>query len=396
MLCAAPGAAAAPGPGGIGESRRQEAAHEETLAELATRLSEIRTRLDGLYERADERIAEYTEAAERLKEAEQASESADLAAERAGERAEDAREQAADYAAAASMGADLSPALAWSSPRGPQEALDRRSDLALLGHRRGNAVDTADAALSAADTLSGRAEEAEEVRRDAAEEAAEAEEEAVEAVAEQEDALAGITSEQSRVQSKLEQARDDTGRLEREREQALEQARAAAGDGADAHGGTDGAAAAAGGGTGSSGTQEDGTGACTASGAVGHPNGRIPASALCALPQPGERLRADAAAAFIELDGAFRERFGRPACVTDSYRPFSDQVRLFREQAAGTAASPGTSAHGRGTAVDLCGGVSRHGSAEYAWMAANAPAYGWRNPPWAQDGFEPWHWEYTG
>lgn len=32
-------------------------------------------------------------------------------------------------------------------------------------------------------------------------------------------------------------------------------------------------------------------------------------------------------------------------------------------------------------------------------MAANGPAFGWSNPPWAQPGRgreEPWHWEFVG
>ncbi|MBB6000541.1 M15 family metallopeptidase [Streptomonospora salina] len=395
-LCTVLGAAAPPGSGTAPDGRGDEAAHEETLADLATRLAEVRARLDGLYERADDRIAEHADALERLEEAEQESESAALAAERARERTDGVREEAADYAAAASMGADFSPALAWATAGGPQHALDRGADLALLGDRRGAAVDTASAALSAAETLGERAEEAEQERRDAAEDAADAEDDALDAVAEQENALAGITAEQTRVQRELEQKRDGAAASEREREQALERARSASEDTAGAHGAAGGSAAASGGDTGSSGGPGGAGGACTASGADGRSNGRIPAAALCPLPQPGESLRADAAAAFIELDGAFRDRFGRPACVTDSYRPFSDQVRLFRERTAGEAASPGTSVHGRGAAVDLCGGVNRHGSDEHTWMLANAPDYGWHNPEWAQGGFEPWHWEYTG
>ncbi|MUL42820.1 peptidase M15 [Streptomonospora sp. PA3] len=354
-------------------------AYEESAARLAARLAGVRARLDGLYARADEKILDYAAAAERLEDAEEESRSAALAAERAREDAEDAREQAADYAAAAYMGADLSAALAWGSAEGPQEVLDRGAGLALIGHRRGSAVQVAGAALSAADTLSERAEAAEEEVRGAADDAADAKEAALEAVAEQEDALADITAEQSRVERRLARARGGIGASEQERDQALEQAETAAGS--PRPGGAHSAGEAA--------------GACTASGAGAHPNGRIPASALCPLPQAGEMLRPDAAADFIRLDDAFRDRFGRPMCVTDSYRSYPEQVRLFREKAAGMAASPGTSAHGRGTAVDLCGGVNRHGSAEYTWMAANAPRYGWRNPPWAQGGFEPWHWEYT-
>ena len=82
-------------------------------------------------------------------------------------------------------------------------------------------------------------------------------------------------------------------------------------------------------------------------------------------------------------------------CVTDSYRPYHEQVRLFQEMLPGMAARPGTSAHGLGIAVDLCGRVDVLDSAEHRWMLDNAPEYGWETPDWARDGFEPWHWEYT-
>jgi LAS superfamily LD-carboxypeptidase LdcB len=62
------------------------------------------------------------------------------------------------------------------------------------------------------------------------------------------------------------------------------------------------------------------------------------------------------------------------------------------------AAVPGTSNHGWGLALDLCGGAQSFGSAQYAWLAAIAPAFGWVNPPWARPGAgreEPWHWEYS-
>jgi LAS superfamily LD-carboxypeptidase LdcB len=62
------------------------------------------------------------------------------------------------------------------------------------------------------------------------------------------------------------------------------------------------------------------------------------------------------------------------------------------------AAAPGTSNHGWGLAVDLSGGMSSYGSAQYKWMRENAPKYGWDNPTWARAGgnkHEPWHWEFT-
>ena len=61
------------------------------------------------------------------------------------------------------------------------------------------------------------------------------------------------------------------------------------------------------------------------------------------------------------------------------------------------AARPGTSNHGWGTALDLCGGIQDFGTAEHEWMFLNAPLYGWFHPAWAQRGGsrpEPWHFEF--
>ena len=61
------------------------------------------------------------------------------------------------------------------------------------------------------------------------------------------------------------------------------------------------------------------------------------------------------------------------------------------------AAVPGTSNHGWGLALDLGGGVQDYGTAQYEWMRANAPAFGFDNPEWARAGGsknEPWHWEF--
>ena len=60
---------------------------------------------------------------------------------------------------------------------------------------------------------------------------------------------------------------------------------------------------------------------------------------------------------------------------------------------------PGTSRHGVGLAVDLCGGVEDFGSSVHHWLRQNAPLYGWYHPSWASAGGslpEPWHWEYAG
>lgn len=130
----------------------------------------------------------------------------------------------------------------------------------------------------------------------------------------------------------------------------------------------------------------------------GYPNGFIPRAALCRIGVGQHLLRCDAAAAFTVLTGAYAAAFGREACVTDSYRTFAGQVGLYRSKPA-LAAVPGTSNHGWGMAVDLCGGAQSFATAEYAWLVANAPRLGWSNPHWARRGQgreEPWHWEFTG
>ncbi|GAB6902991.1 M15 family metallopeptidase [Kineosporia succinea] len=142
------------------------------------------------------------------------------------------------------------------------------------------------------------------------------------------------------------------------------------------------------------------TGSCTGSSDLSaYPNGQIPRVALCALNSaPGHYLRADAAYAFDRLSAAYAARFGSPICVTDSYRDYDTQVRLYATK-PNLAARPGTSNHGWGTATDLCGGVQTFGSAQHEWLFSNAPQYGWFHPAWAQrTGSRPeaWHWEFGG
>lgn len=130
----------------------------------------------------------------------------------------------------------------------------------------------------------------------------------------------------------------------------------------------------------------------------GYANGLIPQSALCPLAQGDHALRADAATAFAKLNVAYARRFGEALCVTDAYRSLDEQQRLYASK-PGLAAVPGTSNHGRGLAVDLCGGVDRFGTEQFEWMQNHAPDYGWIHPDWASAGGsmpEPWHWEYTG
>lgn len=130
----------------------------------------------------------------------------------------------------------------------------------------------------------------------------------------------------------------------------------------------------------------------------GYPNGLIPPSALCSLGVGSHELRCDAAAAYRAMSAAYAAAFGTPICITDSYRPYAVQVRLYGEKPA-LAAVPGTSNHGWGLAVDLCGGIQSFGTPQYNWMLANAGRFGWLHPTWADPGNgreEPWHWEYAG
>lgn len=140
-------------------------------------------------------------------------------------------------------------------------------------------------------------------------------------------------------------------------------------------------------------------GRCAGASLTGYPNGRLPTAALCPLwGAPGQLLRADAAAAFTGMSTAYAAQFGSPICVTDSYRPYAVQVRLYREKPT-LAAYPGSSEHGWGRAADLCGGIQSEGTAAHRWMLANAPRFGWFHPSWAEPGGsrpEPWHFEFGG
>lgn len=132
---------------------------------------------------------------------------------------------------------------------------------------------------------------------------------------------------------------------------------------------------------------------------AGFANGRLPDAVLCTLPGwSGERLRADAAVAFVRLAAAYQQELREPVCVTDGYRPLAEQQQLRRTKPR-FAARPGYSEHGWGLAVDLSCGVQSFRTPQHAWLVANAAEYGWFLPEWAQRGGvrpEPWHWEFRG
>ncbi|WP_328807083.1 D-alanyl-D-alanine carboxypeptidase family protein [Nocardiopsis coralli] len=126
-----------------------------------------------------------------------------------------------------------------------------------------------------------------------------------------------------------------------------------------------------------------------------YPNGLLPDDALCQLYDEDQFLRADAAVAFLELNMEYVEEFGENMCITSAYRDLPNQHRVYAEQPPGFAATPGTSNHGYGQAIDLGCGIQNFRSERWNWMEENGARYDWIHPDWAKNNpFEPWHWEY--
>ena len=122
---------------------------------------------------------------------------------------------------------------------------------------------------------------------------------------------------------------------------------------------------------------------------VAYGNGKIPANALHPVGNTNHKLWAPAADSLTALI-ADAKRAGVNIGITDSYRPYAEQVDLAKRKGlysqGGLAAKPGTSDHGWGMAVDL-----DLDSKAQAWMRANAGKYGFvEDTP-----REPWHWAYT-
>ena len=156
-------------------------------------------------------------------------------------------------------------------------------------------------------------------------------------------------------------------------------------------------------------------------------NGRLPVDSLVKIPIPAteknqnHKLNAEAAAAYTAMVAAAAKQ-GISWGLTDSYRPFEVQDRIFdwdlyrrtgknRKKGSGgrvAAAVPGTSNHGWGSALDLR--VSnKAGKPGYdAWMWFNSPPKPElqainKNAKTNAEVFgftslvkigEPWHWEH--
>lgn len=121
---------------------------------------------------------------------------------------------------------------------------------------------------------------------------------------------------------------------------------------------------------------------------VAYGNGKIPANALQQVGDTRHKLWAPAAEALTRMI-ADAKREGVTIGITDSYRPYAEQVDLARRKGlysqGGLAAKPGTSDHGWGIATDL----DLNAKAQ-SWMRENAGKYGFEE----DTPREPWHWGF--
>lgn len=135
-------------------------------------------------------------------------------------------------------------------------------------------------------------------------------------------------------------------------------------------------------------------------------NGHMPASAMCAIgwgtDQLGftQYLRCDAADALTALNDAYRATFGASLDLDLTYRSYADQVAM-KQALGGLAATPGTSSHGLGLALDVQEWPDTYGfgTERYQWLVTNGPTYGWYAPERVREGqpfAEYWHFEFSG
>lgn len=144
----------------------------------------------------------------------------------------------------------------------------------------------------------------------------------------------------------------------------------------------------------------------------GQRNGQIVSSLMTVV--LGYRMHPAAAVSFIAMRAACFLATGVWLGISDAYRPYAEQERVFRARYtpghtsgirwAGTywrkrpgqaaAAVPGYSNHGWGLALDINNYGSTSGRV-FRWLLDHAGAFGWS---WAtgRNVGEPWHWEYVG
>lgn len=134
-------------------------------------------------------------------------------------------------------------------------------------------------------------------------------------------------------------------------------------------------------------------------------NGRLPDTLLAAIPwAPTKRVTHATLVDLAAMNTAFRAEFGRDLPVNEGYRDYATQVDYkartklptWDPRYLASAATPGTSVHGLGEAIDF-GRLGGFDSEEYAWLAANAARFGFYQPAQYREGGshpEFWHWEH--
>lgn len=134
----------------------------------------------------------------------------------------------------------------------------------------------------------------------------------------------------------------------------------------------------------------------------GYSNGNIPLGALTPIDYPGIELdvftgslsdlylEPNAARAMLSMMQEYNRQTGGYLHPNEGYRTYAGQVYWkdywTRQGQPGNAATPGTSNHGWGQAVDF-----NLTSAQSSWLAANASRFGY-----TRSTSESWHYDYTG
>lgn len=144
----------------------------------------------------------------------------------------------------------------------------------------------------------------------------------------------------------------------------------------------------------------------------GQRNGQISLSLMSLI--IGYRMHPAAAVSFLAMRAALFAATGVWLGISDAYRSFAEQDRVFRDRytsgwssgiwyagqywrkRAGVpvAAVPGTSNHGWALALDINNYGATNGRV-FRWLLDHAAAFGWS---WTtgRNVNEPWHWEYVG
>ncbi len=130
-------------------------------------------------------------------------------------------------------------------------------------------------------------------------------------------------------------------------------------------------------------------------------NGRID-SEMCTIPfMPTNRMHCRAINDLVNLNNAYLARFGRDLPIDTwphaTYRTYADQLSVWEEIGPPIAATPGTSPHGWGQAIDFYEEFG-YGTAENIWLDTKGPNYGWSRMPWHDEGGsygEWWHFDYV-